>query len=552
VLEALELPFVQRGLVAVVVLAVGAGVLGTWIVLRGLAFFAHAVGTATFPGLVLAAGLGASPVLGGLGAAVVAAVLVQRLGGRETATALVLVAALALGVVLASDVFDLQGSVDGLLFGSLLSVGGDDVALAAAATALALLGSVVLGARWLATGFDPGAARAAGLRSPLPDLALLALVAVVALAALQLVGALLATALLVVPAATTRLLVDRLAAWRLATVALALALGAGGLLLAVEVNAPPGAAIAVLAGAAFLLAWLWRARRIAVVGVVALAGCGGGGAAAGDERVVAVTTPQLADLAKQVGGDVRVVPLLRPGADPHDYEPRPEDVQAVAKADVVLASGLGLDPWIDEVAEGAGGTRVLDVGAQVVGEDVGRPHEGEADHDEGGADPHWWQDPALLGQAADAVAAETGGDPSRFEAELQAAVEDARACLDRIHEADRTLVTDHDAFGRFAGAFGLEVVGAVIPSTTSQAQASAGAVAELARTVRERGVPAIFPEAGLNADLARTLAERTGAEVGPPLYADTLEADGPASTLVGALRANADAISRGLAGEGCG
>src|SRR5712691_3543175 len=102
--------FVQRGLLEVLLLSVGAGVLGTWIVLRGLAFYAHAVATAAFPGLVLAEGLGLAGPLGAFVAALVFALGVERLArarrsGHDALTALVLVGALALGVILASDVF---------------------------------------------------------------------------------------------------------------------------------------------------------------------------------------------------------------------------------------------------------------------------------------------------------------------------------------------------------------------------------------------------------------------------------------------------------------
>lgn len=554
-LEAFDLPFAQRGLAAVLVLSLAAGVLGTWIVLRGLAFFSHAVGTAAFPGLVLAEGLGFAATFGALGAAAVVACLVAWLARRrpdshESATALVLVAALALGAILASDVFGSQGGVDTLLFGSLLAIGTGELALAAVAAAAVLVATALLGPAWLTTGFDAGAARAAGLRSVTPDLVLLGLVALVAVAALSLVGALLATALLVVPAATTRLLTDRLRAWQLATVGLAAIEGVAGLLLAIELNAPPGATIAVIAGAGFALAWLWRSRRMAVAGVAAtavLAGCGGG--PAGDERpVVVASTPQVADIARQVAGErFRVVTLLRPGTDPHDYEPRPDDVRAVTGAELVVGSGLGLDPWLDDVVKGAGGgPQLLRLGEQVP---VRLPGSGDEK-----IDPHWWHDPrnvaAAAGELAEALDLPA---PDAYRSEVTSMATELRACLRRIPRERRLLVTDHDAFAYFAHAFDLRILGAVIPSTSSQAQASAGALAELTTLVREREVPAVFPAAGLNADLARALAERTGARVGDPLLADTLGDPGtPEATLLGAARANADAVARGLSADGKG
>jgi ABC-type Mn2+/Zn2+ transport system permease subunit len=232
-----DLPFVQRAVVEIVLLAVGSGILGTWIVLRGLSFYAHAVGTAAFPGLVLADGLGFSPLLG----------------------------ALAAGVILASDVFHSQGGVERLLFGSLLLINHTDQLVAAVVGVLTLAIGAVLGRRWLASGFDRDSARALGARSPLPDLLLLALVAASAVAALDAIGALLATALLVVPAATTRLVVDRLRAWQLATVALVIVEGVVGLYVSVEVNAPPGATIAVVGGAVFAVVALARAARTVLV-----------------------------------------------------------------------------------------------------------------------------------------------------------------------------------------------------------------------------------------------------------------------------------------------
>ena len=208
--------FVQRGLLEVLLLSVPAGLLGVWIVLRGLAFYSHAVGTAAFPGLVLAYGLGFSAPLGALAAALVFAFGVERLarhrgGGYDSLTALVLVGALACGVILASDVFHSGASVDTLLFGSLLLVGTRDLVLAAVVGVVVLALSLVLGRRWLALGFDTESAAALGVRSPFPDAVLLVLVALGVVAGLSTLGALLATALFVIPAATVRLVTRRLA-----------------------------------------------------------------------------------------------------------------------------------------------------------------------------------------------------------------------------------------------------------------------------------------------------------------------------------------------------
>src|SRR5439155_11715284 len=132
---------------------------------------------------------------------------VGRLSGRrdraayDSLTALVLVGALAGGVVLASDVFHSGSDIENLLFGSLLVIGGSDQVLAAAVALLAVAATFALGPRWLVSGFDPDAARGLGVRSGRTDFALLVLVALAAVATLAAVGALLASAVLVVPAA---------------------------------------------------------------------------------------------------------------------------------------------------------------------------------------------------------------------------------------------------------------------------------------------------------------------------------------------------------------
>jgi ABC-type Zn uptake system ZnuABC Zn-binding protein ZnuA/ABC-type Mn2+/Zn2+ transport system permease subunit len=573
-LEPFQLPFVQHGIVEVLILAVPGGLIGTWIVLRGLAFYAHAVGTAAFPGLVLADGLGFAAVLGAGATAAVVAIAVGLLARREGArdrydslTALVLVAALAVGVILASDVFHSAGSVETLLFGSLLLVDGGDYAFAAVSAAIVLAGGLVLEQRWLATGFDPGSARALGARSALPDIVLLGLVALVAVAALSTLGALLATALLVVPAATTRLVCSRLRPWELATVALVAVEGVAGLWLSVQVNAPPGPAIAVLSGGVFAAVAAGRvlaARRpaaAALAGVAALAllasGCGtdGGDAAPGQAQVVATTT-QLGDFARAVGGDrAKVVQVLKANTDPHDYEPRPSDVQDTAHADVVLLNGDELDHWMGEVIEAAGGDpAVVDLGARVPIRVAGESEGPEASR----YDPHWWHDPRNAQAAVSAIRdALTKANPgardayarnaAAYLARLRTLDRGIAACMRSVAPAARKLVTDHDAFNYFARRYGITVVGAVIPSQTTQAQPSAGDVARLTRVIRREGVKAVFPESSLNPKLAQAIARQTGATSDHTLYGDTLGPKGSSgATYLTMEQANADAMVRGF------
>jgi zinc/manganese transport system substrate-binding protein len=574
-LEPFTLPFVQHGLYEVLLLAVAGGLLGTWIVLRGLAFHAHAVGTATFPGLVLADGLGFAAPIGALGAALLftGGVAIAARGGREEdghgpATALVLVACLAGGIILASDVFHSQANVDTLLFGSLLLIDTRDIALAGAAAVLAVLATLVLGRRWLAQGFDPSSARSLGLRSTVPDAILLVLVAFTAVAALSAVGALLATALLVVPAVTTRLLIDRLVRWQVATVVLAALEGTVGLWLSTQTDAPPGATIAVVAGGVFALAGLlrWartgRARRAAGAGALlvvagALLGCGAGSSDSDDGRLdVVASTPVVADLVRNVGGSaVSVTQLLQPNSDPHEYEPRPSDVTKTADADVVVESGFGMDRWMSEViAQSGNHPAVADLSA-------GLPTKLPGGGGEGGRfDPHWWHDPEnaiaavgeierALAQAQPAHAQQFAANATAYVARIRALETGTKRCLAQVPAAERELVTDHDALGYFARRYGIDVVGAVIPSQTTQAQTSAADVAALVKLIDQRDVKAIFPETSVNQKLAHAISDQTGARIGQDLYGDTL---GPAgsrgATYLEAEAHNAAAMVDGFSG----
>ncbi len=574
-LEPFTLPYFQRGVAELLLLAIPAGILGTWIVLRRLAFFSHALGTAAFPGLVLADGLGFAAPLGAFGAALAFTGATVALRGRrergDAVVALVLAGCLAAGVVLASDVFASGANVETLLFGSLLLVDGRDLALAAAAGAATLAAAALLGRHWLRIGFDPARA-AAGSPRPLPfDAALLLVLAFAVTAALTVVGALLVTALFLVPAVTARLLAKRLRTWQLLSVALVAIEGTIGLWLSVRTDAPPGATIACVAGATFAATAAARALGSvappaaaagALLAVVVAGFALGGGAASADGRLeVVATTTQLGDFAREVGGgDVAVEQILEPNTDPHTYEPRPSDVEAAANAKLILASGDDLDSWARELDSDSGGrARLIDLGSSV-------PVRLAADAEgSSGIDPHWWHDPRNAEAAVRRIAAAfAAADPAHasdyrrnatdYLRRLRALDAEISRCIGTIPPQRRKLVTDHGAFGYFANRYGLEIVGALIPSQATEAQPSAADLSDLIGTIDAERVRAIFPEASLSPKVAETIAAETGGTAAYSLYGDTLGSDGsPADTYIGMERANADAIVRGLSGggEGC-
>jgi ABC-type Zn uptake system ZnuABC Zn-binding protein ZnuA len=175
-------------------------------------------------------------------------------------------------------------------------------------------------------------------------------------------------------------------------------------------------------------------------------------------------------------------------------------------------------------------------------------------------DPHWWHDPRNAEAAVREIARTlervdpAHGDTyarkaARYVRQVAALDRATATCLAQVPASERKLVTSHDAFGYFAARYAIAVVGAVIPSQTTQAQPSAGDLAHLIALIRREHVKAVFPERSVNRRLADQIARETGASTEYELYGDTLGPKGsPGATYLSMERANADAIVRGLTG----
>jgi len=307
------------------------------------------------------------------------------------------------------------------------------------------------------------------------------------------------------------------------------------------------------------------AAALLLAGALA-AGCGSavGGTDATDEsgdavRVVA-TTPVVADFVRNVGGDrVTVTQILKPGVDPHDYEPSPVDVKALADADLVIESGVGLEAWLDDTVQAAG------YSGEVVDSSKGiNVRQGEGEEAEAGGDPHVWHDPRnAKGMVAGIAAALGGQDPAdkatydrnamAYSAKLDALDAANQAKIHSIPPGQRKLVTNHDAFGYYCDRYGITFVGSVIPSFDSSAELSGRELSDLVARIRSTGVKAVFSEASLPAKTAETVAQQAGVEVvsgEDALFADGLGPEGsPGATYLQAEQHNTDTIVRALGGR---
>ncbi|MEA2471125.1 MAG: hypothetical protein QOE38_2124 [Thermoleophilaceae bacterium] len=276
---------------------------------------------------------------------------------------------------------------------------------------------------------------------------------------------------------------------------------------------------------------------------LALAGCRD--SSTSTHPAVVATTTQVADLTRAVAGPATPVEqILKPGSDPHEYEPRPSDAQAVAGAKLIIRSGGDVDGWLSGVIGQAGG------GASVVSLIDSVPRHG--------ADPHWWQDPRNAELAVERIrAALTTANPKdaagyraradAYLARLRALDRGIAACVAQLPASARKLVTSHDALGYYARRYGFTVIGAAIPSLSTQAQPSAAATKRLVDQIRAQHVAVIFPERALNPKLEQAIARDAGAGVGGALWADTLGPKGSSgATYLGALAANTRTIVQGL------
>ncbi|CAA9547531.1 MAG: Zinc ABC transporter, substrate-binding protein ZnuA [uncultured Thermomicrobiales bacterium] len=278
----------------------------------------------------------------------------------------------------------------------------------------------------------------------------------------------------------------------------------------------------------------------------------GGTPRADGPLAVVATTGIVSDLVAQVAGpraDVRS--LLPANADPHDFEPAPEDLVAVAGADLVVRHGLGLDDWSEGLIENAS-----DIPIVTATEGVETIASEEEDVDEG--DPHVWFDPTRVETMVETITAGLttidpdgattyGGRRDAYLAQLRELDAAIAAAVATIPPERRKLVTSHDAFGYFADRYGLTVVGTIIPGLETTAEPSAREIAALLEVIEREAVPAVFAENTASPALAEALAEEAGVAVVDDLYSDSLGEPGSgADTYLGLMRTDTVLIVEAL------
>jgi manganese/iron transport system substrate-binding protein len=288
---------------------------------------------------------------------------------------------------------------------------------------------------------------------------------------------------------------------------------------------------------------LSKLRIVSLLLAVVLASCSGG-----TTPDVLTTTTILADVAHNVAGDrLTVGSLLPAGTDPHSYQPVPQDATKIDQSKVLIVHGGDYEGFLDAFLENGGGPNTLveaSTGVRFLS-------------DEQGTDPHVWLDPNNVIVYVDNIREGlTQYDPDGAEV-YQA---NTSAYIDQLTELDawingqvaqiepqrRVLVTNHESLGYFAEHYGFTVVGAIMPSFSSNAAPSAQQMADLIEQIKLYEAPAIFLDASDNPDLAKQIAAETGVKVVSDLHLESLTEGGPAATYIDMMKDNVTKIVQAL------
>ncbi len=272
-------------------------------------------------------------------------------------------------------------------------------------------------------------------------------------------------------------------------------------------------------------------------------------------RVVA-TTSIIADVVQQIGDDhIALTTLIPAGVDPHGYEPSPQQIAALADADIIFVNGFDLEesllPVLESTAEKGRIIAVSDGVEPIAFDDTEQEQAGHPG--EHHVDPHTWMDPnnvviwtqnieQALSQVDPAHAADYHARAEAYRRQLQELDAWIRAQIEPL--LPLKVVTDHKVFSYFARRYGIEQVGAIIPAYSSMAQPSAQELAQLEDAIRALGVRAVLVGNTVNPQLARQVAADTGVVL-IPIYTGSLSGpDGPAATYLDMMRYNVRAIVR--------
>jgi len=309
-----------------------------------------------------------------------------------------------------------------------------------------------------------------------------------------------------------------------------------------------------------------RLMEILFISALALSACGGGPATDSgtpfnstqgeSASVILTSTTFLADIVRNVAGDrVTVESLLSAGADPHEYQAVPSDVQRISKSTLVMLNGLDYDQFIQPLldAQRTGGTRLV-----ITASDGLEARQMPEENGETVTDPHMWMAPTrvikYVENIRDGLIQVDPGGEDVYKANAEVYVSQLNELnvwikqqVAQIPQERRLLVTNHDSLGYFAEQYGFTVIGTIIPGISSEAAPSAQQIAALIDKIKSTGALAVFLNVSDNPQLADQIAAETDIKVVTNLYIETLSpSDGPAATYIDMIKYDVSQIVNAL------
>ena len=294
-------------------------------------------------------------------------------------------------------------------------------------------------------------------------------------------------------------------------------------------------------------------RLIVILTIVglALSACGQPASPSGTAAPVLASATFLADIARKIAGDrVKVEALLPVGADPHSYQPTPQDVAKIEQSKLLIINGAEYEYFLEPLLENAEGVReVIEASAG-----LSPRKDTESEH---GIDPHLWLDPNnVIIYVENIREGLTHFDPDGaaiYKSNADAYVAQLKDLDIWINEQGsqippekRLLVTNHEALGYFADRYGFTVIGAIVPSVSSDASPSAQQMAELIDQIKSSGTPALFLDEVENPALAQQIADETSVKVVEDLHLESLTDGPPAATYIDMMKHNVTRIVEAL------
>jgi iron/zinc/copper transport system substrate-binding protein/iron/zinc/copper transport system permease protein len=568
--------FLQNALITSVAIGMVAGVIGCFIILRGMSLMGDAISHAVLPGVALSYILGINFFIGAIIFGLLASVLITYISQNsviksDTAIGITFSSFLALGVILIG-VANSSTDLFHILFGNVLAVQNIDKWITLIITAVVLITIVIFFRPLLITSFDPMMAKAYGMKVEVYHYLLMGLLTLVAVTAMQSVGTILIVAMLVTPAATAYLFTKRLSHMMILSSILGGLSSVIGLFVGYSFNIAAGSSIVLTAALMFVLGFLLSPKQRAkfgnknwgiAAGLLALVTGGiffysSSHQEQTDEKLnVVVTNSILKDITENIAGDeINLHSIVPVGRDPHEYDPLPEDIQKATDADVLFYNGLNLETggnaWFTKLMNNANKVDNQDYFAVSDGVEI-LYLEGE---EAGKEDPHAWlnlENGMIYAQnIAQQLIAKDPDHAQIYQENLEEYLEllneldqEAKEKFASIPEAQKLIVTSEGSFKYFSKAY--DIPSAYIWEINTEEEGTPLQIRLLVDQLKASEVKALFVESSINPRPMQSVARDSGIPIYAEIFTDSVaESGNDGDSYYAMMKWNLDKIYEGL------